>query len=175
MMQQRAVVSGQPRPFRQPSALPPGAFPKGSWLGTHPVNQANWCGVLLLALLAGCGTSQGDHNAIHGEVKCDGQSLLEGSIMFVPVDGMTGNVSSGQIKDGRYAFTGKDGPAAGWQCVQIRASKKTGRQIPKPLSANNEMIDEQVEAVAPRFNSASTLKFEVKPGENTADFEVASK
>jgi hypothetical protein len=37
------------------------------------------------------------------------------------------------------------------------------------------MGEEMIEAVAPRFNSESTLKFEVKPGENTADFTVSSK
>jgi hypothetical protein len=30
-------------------------------------------------------------------------------------------------------------------------------------------------AVAARFNSATTLKYDVKPGDNTADFEVGSK
>jgi hypothetical protein len=32
-----------------------------------------------------------------------------------------------------------------------------------------------IDTVAPRLNTESTLKFEVKPGDNTADFEVASK
>ena len=46
--------------------------------------------------------------------------------------------------------------------------------IPKPFPSRGKMTEEQVEAVPPRFNSASTLKFEVKPGDNTADFEVSS-
>jgi hypothetical protein len=29
--------------------------------------------------------------------------------------------------------------------------------------------------IAPRYAIASTLKFEVKPGDNTADFEVTSR
>jgi hypothetical protein len=36
-------------------------------------------------------------------------------------------------------------------------------------------IPEQAEAVAPRFNSQSTLKVEIKPGDNTADFNVSSQ
>jgi hypothetical protein len=33
----------------------------------------------------------------------------------------------------------------------------------------------EVIAIPPRFNSASTLKVEVQPGDNTADFQVTSK
>jgi hypothetical protein len=37
------------------------------------------------------------------------------------------------------------------------------------------LFEETVEAAAPRFNIQSTLTFEVKTGDNTADFGVASK
>lgn len=37
------------------------------------------------------------------------------------------------------------------------------------------MIEEQVEAVPARFNSESKLSVDVKPGDNTADFEVSSR
>ncbi len=47
--------------------------------------------------------------------------------------------------------------------------------VPKPFSATGEMCEPMIEAVAPRFNDDSTLKYEVKPGDNTADFEVTSK
>jgi hypothetical protein len=38
-----------------------------------------------------------------------------------------------------------------------------------------KMIEEQEEAVAPRFNENSTLEVEVKSGDNTADFSVFSE
>ena len=47
--------------------------------------------------------------------------------------------------------------------------------IPKGLGATGEMVEEQVEAVAPQFNSESAFKVEVKTGDNTADFDVTSK
>jgi hypothetical protein len=53
--------------------------------------------------------------------------------------------------------------------LQRRAS-----QAAVPFPANNKMTEETIEAVAPRYNTESTLKYEVKPGENTADFEVSS-
>jgi hypothetical protein len=48
---------------------------------------------------------------------------------------------------------------------------KTGKMVPMPFPSQDKMAEEQVEAIPPRFNSASTLKVEVKPGENTADVE----
>jgi hypothetical protein len=37
------------------------------------------------------------------------------------------------------------------------------------------MVERMVEAIPPRFNSASTLKTEIKSGQNQADFTVESK
>jgi hypothetical protein len=132
--------------------------------------------LLCILFITGCGRSLGEHNAIRGAVTCDGRPLVLGSITFVPIDGMRGNVSGGEIKDGRYLLTSKNGPASGWQRVEIRASKKTGRKVPDPAYVQHDVtMDEQVEAIPVEFNSDSKLKFEVKPGENTADFDVRSK
>ena len=59
--------------------------------------------------------------------------------------------------------------------VEIRAIRKTGKMIQKPLAPKGQMIEESVEAIPPRYNSGITLKTEVKAGENTTNFEVASK
>jgi hypothetical protein len=47
--------------------------------------------------------------------------------------------------------------------------------IQKALGQPGELVDEMVEAVAPRYNSKSTLTVDVKAGEHTADFAVFSK
>ena len=44
----------------------------------------------------------------------------------------------------------------------------------KPFAPPGEMIDELVAAVPPKYNSDSTLKVEVKPGVNTADFDISA-
>jgi hypothetical protein len=130
--------------------------------------------LLFLLLCIGCGKSQSNVATIAGEVKLDGQPLEQGSIRFLPMQGVEGSLASGEIVKGRYQITGKAGPAIGWNRVEINGSRKTGRMIPKPFP-EQDMIDERVEAVPPQFNTDSTLQFDVKPGENSADFEVTSK
>ncbi len=137
-----------------------------------------WMLGLLLAvffLVPGCGTKDANRGAIHGEVKLDGQPIEQGSITFTPTGGTKGTVTGGQIEKGRYQLSAANGPAIGQNIVEIRAMQKTGRMIPQGFGATGEMIEEQVDVVAPQFNSASTLEAEVKPGDNTVDFNVTSK
>lgn len=127
-----------------------------------------------IVLCAGCGGRHDNRATIHGEVKLDGQPVEQGSIQFVPVQGVDGSIAGGRIVNGRYELIGKAGPAVGVNRVEVRSSRRTGKMIemPRPWSGT---VEETVEAASPRFNSESTLKFEVKPGDNTADFEVTSK
>jgi hypothetical protein len=127
-----------------------------------------------LFLGIGCGKSHPNAATISGAVKLDGKPIERGSIQFLPMQGVEGSIANGEIVEGRYQLSGKAGPAIGWNRVEISGSRKTGRMVPEPYPKRG-MREETVEAVTPRFNSASTLKFEVKPGENTADFEVSSK
>jgi hypothetical protein len=130
--------------------------------------------LLLLLLIAGCDGGRAGQGAIHGKVTLNGKPLAKGSILFTPIEGTHGAVAGGEIENGRYEFSGATGPAIGWNRVEIRAARKTGKMIPKPFAPPGQMIPEQVEAVSPQYNTSSTLKVEIKPGENTADFEVAS-
>jgi hypothetical protein len=132
-------------------------------------------GVFVLTLLVGCGQGDGKHNAISGQVTLDGKPLEQGSILFTMIDGSNRTAAGGVIEKGRYQLTSTNGPGLGSNRVEIHALRKTGRTVPKPFPANHEMIEEQVEAIPLRFNSQSTLTFEVKPGDNTANFDVTSK
>jgi hypothetical protein len=127
-----------------------------------------------LLLLAGCGGGDVNRGEISGAVKLDGKPLEQGSILFKPTDGASGSATGGTIENGRYQCSGATGPAIGWNRVEIRAMRKTGKKIPKPFAPQGQTIDEQIEAIPPKFNSQSSLKVEVKRGENTADFEVSS-
>ena len=130
-------------------------------------------GVLLMQF--GCGPNPSNIASVAGEVKLDGKLLEQGSIQFLPMQGVEGSITNGEIVKGRYRISGKAGPTIGWNRVEIRAVRKTGKMVPMPFPSRGKMIEEQIEAIPPRFNSASTLKVEVKPGGNTADFEVISR
>lgn len=130
--------------------------------------------LVLVAICVGCSKQPTDRGSVQGEVKLDGKPLEQGSILFTPVDGTKGTVTGGEIKNGRYQRSAKDGPAIGKNLVQIRAVRKTGKMVQKPMAKQGELVEEYGEAVAPEFNTASTLKVDIKPGENTADFDVTS-
>jgi len=133
----------------------------------------------LAILLAGTGCKKGglDRNAIGGSVQLDGKALEKGGILFAPIKETKGPPTGAVIKNGRYQIPRDSGPVAGWYRVEIHATRKTGRMIPSPYprKGENNMVEEQEEAVDPRFNFQSTLEVEVKPGDNTADFSVTSR
>lgn len=138
------------------------------WACTHAIGL----GVLLVGI--GCTRSQPNVATITGEVRLDGQPLEQGSIRFLPAEGVEGSVAGGEIVNGHYQLSGKAGPAIGWNRVEINGTRKTGRMISKPFPQRGT-VEETVEAIPPRFNTASTLRFEVETGDNTADFEVTAK
>lgn len=133
--------------------------------------------VLSAILLMGIGCGKGGQGCadIRGEVTLDGTTLEEGAILFAPIEGTKGNVIGGEIRQGRYQMSHKAGLMAGWYRVEIRAVQKTGTMTQAPLAAAGEVVPEYKSVIPPRFNSSSTLKVEVKPGDNTADFQVASR
>lgn len=86
-----------------------------------------------------------------------------------------GTQGAGQIDDGKYALSDEDGPALGTNRVEIRAPRKICKMEQKPRAPPGVINEWIVEAILPRFNPASTLKTEIKPGENRADFKLESK
>jgi hypothetical protein len=134
------------------------------------------CVICLVATIiqTGCNNGYRSRGTASGQVKLDGKPIERGSILLSPMEGVKGQPAGGEITAGRYQLSGKVGPAIGWNRVEIHALRKTGRTIRKPFPMHGTM-EEEADAVAPRYNTDSTLKFEVKPGENTADFEVSSK
>jgi hypothetical protein len=131
-------------------------------------------GLALMLLLAGCGREGAKKGAVSGAVTLDGKPLDNGSILFVPAQGTHGTAAGGAIENGRYQFDEAHGPAIGWNLVEIRAPRKTGKMVQKPFAPPGQMIPEQAEVISSKYNSDTTLKVEIKPGDNTADFKVAS-
>ena len=124
-----------------------------------------------LAALVGCGGS--DSLAIQGDVTLDGQPVGPGSIAFYPADGSAGAGVSAAIENGRYEIPAERGPAPGSYRVQISWPKKTGKQIPSLDPGFT--TDQTVEAIPPKYNTDSTLKVSVTPGEPKHDFTLTSK
>jgi hypothetical protein len=132
---------------------------------------------IAFALLGGlaCGCGSGGRGDLTGEVTLDDRPLERGSILLVPLDPSTGTAAGGEVRDGAFSLTGKQAPAVGAYRVEIRAMKKSGRKVQKAMGQPGELEDEVVEAVAPRFNSATGLQVDVKAGGNTAQFAVTSR
>lgn len=138
--------------------------------------------LLMLSVLAaplmvstlGCGS--GNKGAVvAGDVTLDGQPLAEGAIKFIPLPGTSGAVTGTEIKDGKYKLRAETGAGIGPNRVEITAMRKSGKMVQAPMGPPGTMVEMEVSAVAPRFNTASTLTYDVKPGENNADFAVESK
>jgi hypothetical protein len=132
------------------------------------------CLTVALLLVAGCGKEGATRGAVSGKVTLDGKPLADGSILFTPVKGTRGTATGGQILNGQYELAESAGPAVGKNRVEIRATRKTGKMVQKPFAPLGQTVEEAVEAVAPKFNSDSTLEVEIKSGDNTADFKVTS-
>jgi len=114
---------------------------------------------------------------VSGRVTLDGEPLALGAITLEPLAASGGNVTGGLIRDGRYELTGPAAARVGTYRVSITASPApTGRMIQDPSKPPGSLSPELLGGiVAERFNAATTLRIEVVPGDNVADFAVESK
>lgn len=131
------------------------------------------CALLIgMAGLSGCSKQDGrERAAVGGEIKVDGQPLVDGSINFYPVDGNEGPSAGGVIKEGRYDLAADQGPVLGKNRVEIHGVKRTGRKVPNHM-APGTMRDELVEALGKEAHEKSTLVREVARGTNQFDFDL---
>jgi hypothetical protein len=154
-----------------------GRFPWG-------VRMVLLCGA---GLLVGCGGPARPAVApVQGKITCGGQPVPEGVVTFYPKEGRS---ASGRIQpDGAYrltTFEPGDGALLGEHKVTIEAVQFTGGG-PQPKSIEDEirLAKEKKPAanqppkaqwlVPPRYAKRETtpLTFEVRPGQNTANFDL---
>jgi len=123
--------------------------------------------LVFAASICGCGGGSGEpRGAVSGNVTMDGQPVELGQITFTPT-GKTGTVTGAEIKGGKYSIPKVDGPVVGGHKVSIRASKKTGQQIPAiPPADPKTMIDVMVEYIPTKYNFETTLTTDIKAGDN---------
>jgi hypothetical protein len=121
---------------------------------------------LLLGSLIGCGEPpppKRDFADVTGKVSYNGVPLKMGQVMFQPPSGA---LVSGDIKaDGTYSLKGVIGPNA----VTI-----VSRDPQPPMSADNPKSREEPKSHIPPIygTPAAELKFDVKAGQNKADFDL---
>lgn len=124
-------------------------------------------GVLLAAsLAAGCGGPK--TGEVSGTVRYDGKPVEQGSIAFIPADG-NGPTAGGAITDGKYSV---QNVPAGTAKVRINADKGGERKIiydnptkPTVEAATGELLPD-------KYNKATELRYDVRPGQQTKDFDL---
>lgn len=131
--------------------------------------------VLLMFCCLGCGKSDGNRAAVSGKVTLDGAPVATGSITFFPMGDTKGCTAGGDVRDGQYSISVAKGPVIGHNRVEIRATEKTGRKVQAPMSAKGVLTDEIVQIMPDRYNSGSTLEYDVKAGDNALDFTLTRK
>lgn len=135
----------------------------------------NWRSCWLIAamlLLAGCGS---DRIPIRGDVTCDGDPVLRGTIAFEPVDGK-GVATGGKIIDGKYTLVGDAALQPGQKMVRIVATRKTGRRIQAQFAPPGTLTDEIERYIPDIYNTRSTLTCEVsRDGSHQIDFALKSR
>jgi hypothetical protein len=135
-------------------------------LGAHSDHRkaAAIFGVLLV-----CGCAEPTTGVVTGAVKVDGSSAQTGSIAFFPVDGKSPTAGA-EIIDGEYEATVPLGTAK----VEIRVPKVIGERklYDTPDSPVKQVM---TESLPTKYNDASELMLEVKPGENRQDYDLKTK
>lgn len=124
---------------------------------------------LVAALVPGCGP--GDPRlAVSGTVTFKGQPLDQGRIEFHP-PGNQGTMSGATIQDGRYEIPRDKGLAPANYEVRIYSYDKKGGNTGTGDVPGEAGLGFK-ERIAKKYNAASTLKADVKPGQTTFDFSV---
>ena len=123
--------------------------------------------VALPAILA-TGCSSGPRLAVSGTVKYKGQLLDQGRIEFHRPSGK-GTQSGDVIQNGRYSIPRDKGLLPATYEVRIFSYDQKG---PKLEAIPGEAGLGFKERIAKKYNTESTLKAEVKPGNTTFDFSV---
>jgi hypothetical protein len=125
----------------------------------------------LAAALAGCGGG-GDGPKLYpvsGTVTFNGEPLKEGRIVYrMAGAGSSGRSYSGPITDGAYKLESEAGSAV----VEVTAYREVPGKFDK---SNGDPVPLKEMYIPPKYNRATTLKAEVKPGANADKFELTGK
>jgi hypothetical protein len=138
------------------------------WMNSPSIKQGPAFLLVFLALLAGCSPAG---SAVSGKVTLDAAPLDDATITFIPTTGGQRQAAWATIENGQYAIDSASGLGIGQFRVEVRAMRAIGQTT----NQNDPTLLNAKEAVPARYNSKSELLVEIKPGKNTADFEMKSK
>ncbi|WP_373649956.1 hypothetical protein [Schlesneria sp. DSM 10557] len=125
----------------------------------------------------GCGKSGPPRYEISGTVTVDGIAVPSGTIGFFP-DGIEGPAAGGQIADGFYKIKASQGPTSGSHKVEIRGFRESGKPVTTGIGGTTVgpsavSSAQKVEMYVPdKFNSKTTLKYDVEPTKNEMNFDL---
>lgn len=119
--------------------------------------------LLLLAVVAGCGSKLSE---ITGNVTVAGKAVEKGSVSFLPADGH-GPTAGAIVKGGQYRLRIMPGKYK----VQILGFRKVGQRRAEIGNDSSPMVDDEVQTLPARYNTATTLTRDVAAGQ-AVDFAL---
>jgi hypothetical protein len=123
-----------------------------------------------LFVLAGCSARGPEIAYVSGRVTMDGVPLPNATVVFVPENGRPAGANTDQ--NGNYVLNfaqGRKGAIPGTHTIRIMTMRDADQD------ENGKPIPGSPETVPPKYNTESTLTFEVEPGKkNVANFELKS-
>jgi hypothetical protein len=151
-----------------------------------PTDQVAMAITLLLLTVVGggviawvnfAGTAGGLRRAsVQGSVTLDGRPLEDGMVVLTPAAGTKGPTAGSALSKGKFSIAVASGPVVGRYRVEIMAVRKTGRKVKSviPVGGRKER-DETEQFIPTRYNTASELEVEIKPGRNKITLELKSQ
>lgn len=135
-----------------------------------------------LLWLSGCGGPSGPERAlVRGTVTLDGVPIAEGTIVFLPDEGLQGPSTGGKIQDGAFLLPRDVGPILGPHRIEIQAVRIEGTSQIEGVSGAESgpsaggSVDNVVMYIPEKYNTKSILKEVIKPGENELLFDLVTK
>jgi hypothetical protein len=126
--------------------------------------------LVVATILVGCGGSTGPKTvAVTGNITLDGTPLSEGSINFLPADGV-GVPSGAKIANGTYRAE----VPLGDKRVEIRSPQVVGQKVAYEGDPNSPKIDLFEERIPARYNSQTELKATIAATNKPVNFDLES-
>jgi hypothetical protein len=126
---------------------------------------------LAACLLLGCSSGGPDIAYVSGRVTMDGKPLPNATVVFVPENGRPAGATTDA--EGNYVLNfaqGRKGAIPGPSSIRIMTFRDADQD------ENGNPIPASKETVPARYNTDSTLSFDVEPGKkNVANFDLESE
>lgn len=135
-------------------------------------NLYSFVGLLLAAVMAGCGGGGPKRYAVTGTVTLKGQNLDKGNIMFAPAEG-SGTQQGAEIVNGSYQLAAKDGLLPGKYKVSISSPEGGASGGAIDLPGDPAEAKPATEKIPEKYNAKTELTADITAGgENKFDFKL---